>query len=160
MQQKPGFSKSCVVVGVLLAASLAARQADQKPPAARSTMSGVYSAEQAAKGEELYLTLCTGCHSSRTYASLATAWTGRPVLELFDLVQTTMPKNDAGSLTSEETARILAFMLKINRVPAGKTELSVNRTELAQIRFEFPTGLTGAIPRALTSPARAPRRPS
>lgn len=139
MKHQPGFSKSCVLVGLLLAASLAASQADQKPPV-RSTMSGVYSPQQAAKGEELYLTLCTGCHAGGTYASLSAVWTGRPVLEMFDLVQTTMPKDNPGSMTSAETAQILAFMLRINRVPAGKTELSVSRTELAQIRFEFPPG--------------------
>jgi hypothetical protein len=117
---------ACLATSVLLlvmgARSSAHLPASQHAPSG-STMSGVFTAAQAGKGEELYMTLCTGCHAGGTYASLGATWTGRPVLEMFDLLQQTMPKNDPGSLTDAETARIVAYMLKINRVPVGKSEL-------------------------------------
>lgn len=113
-------------------------QTEGDPP--RSTMSGVYSTAQAGRGEETYMNVCVACHPGGTYATPAfkTSWAGRPLSELFDIVKEKMPKNDPGSLTAQEAAQVLAYLLKINDVPAGETELPAEAPALKKIRFETP----------------------
>jgi mono/diheme cytochrome c family protein len=105
-----------------------------------STMSGVYSAAQAARGEETYMAICVACHPRGTYSTAAfrTAWNGRPLSDLFDLVREKMPKSDPGSLTPAEYAQAIAYLLKINDVPAGEHELQPGGEGLKKIRIEWP----------------------
>jgi cytochrome c5 len=105
-----------------------------------STMTGVYSAPQASRGEETYMAICVACHPAGTYTTAAfkAAWTGRLLSDLFDLVKEKMPKNDPASLTPDEYAQVVAYLLKINGVPAGKTELPPDSEALKKIRIEIP----------------------
>jgi mono/diheme cytochrome c family protein len=111
-------------------------------PTMTSTMRGVYSAAQATRGEETYMAICVACHPRGTYTTAAfrTAWTGRPLSELFDLVREKMPKSDPGSLTPQEYAQAIAYLLKINDVPAGEEELPLDSEALKKIRVEWPSG--------------------
>jgi S-disulfanyl-L-cysteine oxidoreductase SoxD len=104
-----------------------------------STAAGVYSAPQATRGEETYMAICVACHPRGTYSTAAfkTAWTGRPLSELFDLVKEKMPKNDPASLTPAEYAQVVAYLLKINDVPAGEHELPPDSEALKKIRIEM-----------------------
>jgi mono/diheme cytochrome c family protein len=119
-------------------AGRARAQTADTPP--RSTMDGVYSSAQADRGEETYMSECVACHPALSYTGEAfrAAWGGRPLSDLFVLMRDTMPKNDAGALTAKEYAQVLAYILKINRVPAGKTELPAEVDALKQIRIEMP----------------------
>ena len=103
-------------------------------------MSGVYSTQQAVQGEETYMGLCVSCHPTATQTGTAfkTTWGGRTVSELFEAIKDKMPKNEPGTLTPEETAQIIAYVLKINDVPAGATELPVGMEALKRIRIETP----------------------
>jgi mono/diheme cytochrome c family protein len=105
-----------------------------------STMTGVYSAAQATRGEETYMAICVACHPRGTYTTAAfrTAWNGRPLSDLFDLVREKMPKTDPGSLTPGEYAQAIAYLLKINDVPAGEHELPPDGEALKKIRIEWP----------------------
>ena len=53
------------------------------------------------------MAICVACHPRGTYTTPAfrTAWNGRPLSELFDLVREKMPKSDPGSLTPAEYAQ-------------------------------------------------------
>jgi mono/diheme cytochrome c family protein len=105
-----------------------------------STLEGVYSAPQATRGEETYFGLCVGCHPVATHTGTAfvVRWDGRPVAELFDAIKEKMPKNDPGSLTTEETVQLVAYLLKLNAMPAGTTELEADAEALKKIRIETP----------------------
>lgn len=107
-----------------------------------STMTGVYNAAQATRGEETYMAICVACHPRGTYTTTAfkTAWNGRPLSDLFDLVREKMPKSDPGSLTPAEYAQAIAYLLKINDVPAGEQELPPDGEGLKKIRIEWPAG--------------------
>lgn len=102
-------------------------------------MSGVYSAVQAAKGEEAYFSLCVACHPPGTYkgGTFKSNWDGRPLSELFDSISEKMPKNEPGSLTLEQYAQLVAYLLKVNDMPAGKTDLPADSAPLKDIRIEF-----------------------
>ena len=130
---------------MLFGASLANAgvQAPKKPaPPARpvTTTSGVYTAAQAAKGEQTYMNMCVGCHPTGTYRAPAfkQKWEGAALSRLFDFLSATMPKNDPGSLEPEEYAQVIAYILKINGAPAGKTVLPADMAPLAKIRIAFP----------------------
>jgi cytochrome c5 len=118
----------------------AASPCPQETKADVSTMSGVFTASQAARGEETYMTICVACHPAGTYTTPAfkTSWSNRPLSDLFSIIKNTMPKVDPGTLTLEETAQVIAYILKSNGVPPGKTELPSELAALKTIRIEMP----------------------
>jgi cytochrome c5 len=105
-----------------------------------STSTGVYTAAQAVRGEETYMNICVSCHPAGTYTTPAfrTAWHGRPLSDLFTQVSETMPKQEPASLSEKEYAQVIAYLLKINDAPAGKTELPAEIDVLKKIRIEMP----------------------
>jgi mono/diheme cytochrome c family protein len=130
---------------LLLGLSVGHRLAAQKAPApaanaATSTLAGVYTKAQADKGEQTYMNLCVGCHTATVYSGYAFAvtWDGRPLSDLYGQIKYNMPKNDPDTLTPQESAQLVAYILKINRVPAGKTELPGDDKALEKIKIEMP----------------------
>jgi S-disulfanyl-L-cysteine oxidoreductase SoxD len=146
--------RATALVGIAAAALTVAVNARARPQEpgradAKSTMAGVYTLAQASRGETTYMNLCAGCHSARNYASqgFTLLWSGRKVVELFDYLRGAMPKTDPGSLTAAETTQVIADLLKINRVPAGKVALPATNAALQSIVLEFPpTGAVGVTP--------------
>lgn len=138
----------------MMLAGAAATSGAQKPPAkpgpvaktARppakplTTASGVYTAAQAAKGEEVYMTFCVSCHPVGTYAAQAfkDKWNGAQLAKLFDLVTETMPKNEPGSLDTRDYVNAISYILRSNGAPPGKTPLPADRAALAKIRLYLP----------------------
>lgn len=106
--------------------------------APRTTLTGVYTSEQAARGKDMYSGLCASCHTAIAHAGpvFTNHWRGRLLSELFGYITETMPKGDPGSLTPQETTLILAYMLRLNGFPAGNTELPADQATLRRIRFE------------------------
>jgi mono/diheme cytochrome c family protein len=117
----------------------AAGWAQSAPPTSRSTRAGVYTADQAQKGQELYAMHCVSCHSAVTHTGpeFSAKWKGRPFWELYSYVREEMPKSEPGSLTEREYITVLAYVLKMNGMPAGEAPLSADSTELSRIRIEF-----------------------
>jgi mono/diheme cytochrome c family protein len=117
-----------------------------QPPASRSVWDGVYTAEQAKRGEARYNQLCASCHSETlgggesapplAAGEFLDTWNGLTVGELFERTRKTMPQDKPSSLTREQTADILAYILSGNRFPAGKTELPRATEVLMEIRIE------------------------
>lgn len=106
-----------------------------------STTAGVYSDDQAARGRDVYLGNCRSCHTpeSHTGAIFRTTWEGRPLAELFAYISGSMPKNEPGSLSPQENADLLAYLLKLNRMPSGESEIPSDSTTLRSIRIVSPT---------------------
>ncbi len=46
-----------------------------------------------------------------------------------------MPQNDPGSLSQQQNADILAYMLQQGSYPAGTTELPTDLTQLEALKF-------------------------
>ena len=110
------------------------------PPRVLSTASGVYTPAQAAKGEQMYMNVCVSCHPVGTYTAQAfkDKWNLAPLSKLFDFVIETMPKNEPGSLETEDYVHVIAYILKINGAPPGKTPLPADSAALAKIRLYLP----------------------
>ena len=120
--------------GIAIAAMFAAPAMAQKS----STMSGVYTIEQAMRGQDTYLGNCKSCHTPESHAgpTFQSAWGGRPLVELYQYLRDRMPKSEPGSLSSEEYADILAYLLRLNRMPSGNNELAPDEKVMQGIRFE------------------------
>lgn len=107
--------------------------------AARTTKSGVYGREQALRGQDVFLGVCKSCHTPETHTTEAftTKWNGKPLSELLQYIRDQMPKNEPGSLSAEEYADVLAYVLKLNRMPAGDADLPVDASVLKSIRIDI-----------------------
>jgi mono/diheme cytochrome c family protein len=137
-QRKRGGWTLLVAACILAVAgreAAAQRGGSHAPP--RSTLRGVYTAEQAARGEEVYAAMCTGCHTaaSHTGETFKKFWAGRPVWDLFEYVRDRMPKNDPGSLSEDEYVAVVAYLLKMNEMPSGRSALSSDSTMLKSIQI-------------------------
>jgi mono/diheme cytochrome c family protein len=55
--------------------------------------------------------------------------------DLLDRTRTTMPMNKPGTLSRQQIADLLAFVLNVNKFPAGTAELPRQAELLAQITF-------------------------
>ena len=124
----------------------------QQAPGTSSTESsqtvwdGIYTEEQAKRGGPLYSERCASCHAAdltggETAPALASAefksnWSGLSVDDLFERIKVSMPADNPGSLSRQQTADTLAFVLSRGGFPAGKTELAREAEVLKQIRFE------------------------
>ena len=106
------------------------------PVAAQATKSvwdGVYSSEQAARGKKLYVDSCSSCHKEGLQgADLAPAlkgedfvlrWAGFSMQDLFNTISTKMPSDDPGKLSPQVNADIVAYVLQVNKFPAGHEDL-------------------------------------
>jgi mono/diheme cytochrome c family protein len=118
----------------------------QAPAETRSVWDGVYTDEQAKRGEAVYRKGCAACHGDMltggesapplTGGVFQANWNGLTLGDLFDRIRKTMPLTKPGSLTRQEGADVLAFMLSINKFPAGKAELYRQSEMLKEILFQ------------------------
>jgi mono/diheme cytochrome c family protein len=120
----------------------------QEPPASesRSVWDGVYTEEQAKRGDPLYHRECGACHGQMLTGgesapplaggAFLSNWDGLTVGDLFERIRKTMPQTTPGKLSRQQNADILAYILSVNKFPAGKTELQRQTEFLKLIRFE------------------------
>jgi mono/diheme cytochrome c family protein len=128
---------------VLLAASLAAigapraQTASSADSAARTTLSGVFSAAQASRGKDTYVMFCQSCHTlaSHTGPAFMGAWKGKPLVDLFQYIRYAMPKNEPGTLSDGEYAQVMAYILHLNGMPDGSLDLPADSASLGTIRI-------------------------
>ena len=63
-------------------------------------------------------------------------WDGLTVGDLFDRIRVSMPADRPGTLSRQENADIIAYILRFNQFPAGKEELPREVQALKQILFK------------------------
>jgi mono/diheme cytochrome c family protein len=112
----------------------------------RSVNDGVYSEEQAKRGEVVYAETCANCHGEQMEgidmspalvgATFNSNWNTLTVGDLFDRIRLTMPMDRLGSITPQQNADVIAYMLKANQYPVGTTELPNTVTPLKTIKIE------------------------
>ena len=113
---------------------------------AKSVKEGVYTAEQAKRGEALYKENCAACHgedlagSGPMPALAGNDFIGnwKNVGDLFEKTHTSMPATAPGSLSEQQVSDITAYMLSKSNFPAGQTELPNKKDALMTITIEKP----------------------
>jgi len=111
-----------------------------------SVWDGVYTEDQSKRGQALYTKECAGCHGTELSGgeeapplaggTFLSNWSGLTLGELFERIRVSMPQGSPGSLSRQQNADILAYLLNFNQFPAGKTELQKDTELLKQIRLE------------------------
>jgi len=110
--------------------------------APKSAWDGVYTEDQAKRGEAGSKATCQACHGERLSGDMGpglagddflAAWSGKPAAELFDKIRTTMPQGNEGSLSAKEAADLVAYIFQLNKFPAGQTELGTDAALLGRI---------------------------
>ena len=142
------------VVSTLCATASSGDGPDSKqaaPPSAgrpansgQTVWAGVYNAAQAKRGETLAVQKCVICHGEELLGNEAPGlvgpdflvhWNTQTAWDLLDRMKTTMPATTPGTLSLQENADILAYILSLNAFPAGEKELPSDMAALSQIRI-------------------------
>jgi mono/diheme cytochrome c family protein len=103
-----------------------------------SVWSGVYTAAQGKRGQELYSGACSQCHGPRlngaaqsdqppspaiARAGFLRKWEGKTVAELFKYVREMMPTDNPGTLSDQQAIDSITYMFAVSEIPAGDKEL-------------------------------------
>jgi mono/diheme cytochrome c family protein len=129
--------------------------------AAQTVQDGVFSDAQASRGEGIYRQQCASCHGNKLEGSqgppltgdfFVSRWQTQPLSDLVNKIRNTMPADGPGSLTPQQSADVMAHILKTGGFPAGKTELASDEPALS--RIGWPKSAVAAAP-ASTGPGRA-----
>jgi mono/diheme cytochrome c family protein len=135
-----------LVAALAAYASRSSAQPAQGAGTGKSVWDGVYTMDQAKRGQEKYIQVCSSCHQpdlsgSDQSPSLAGGefldrWDGQSVGDLADRIRLTMPQDDIGSLTIQMSADITAYLLQANSLPAGQEELKADRAALKALMIK------------------------
>jgi S-disulfanyl-L-cysteine oxidoreductase SoxD len=145
---------SRVVLHVLIALAACAPvdrdlRAQTSASATASIRDGVFTAEQARRGQAAYTGPCDRCHGYKLDGAaddpdmlpappvagpkFLRKWNGRTLAALVEYLSATMPANNPGYLSADEWADIVAYMLATSGMPAGGAELRSSREALASV---------------------------
>lgn len=124
------MTKYLLWVAVVLAAAATLSTPVQ---AETTTWDGIYSADQAARGEAVYMAKCSQCHGPQlggidaapplTGGNFASNWSGVPLDAMLNRIRISMPQNAPGTMSRRETADVLAFLIQANGFPSGARDL-------------------------------------
>lgn len=114
--------------------------------AKKTSWDGVYTEEQAARGQKTYKRVCGYCHrddlsgggDERGAPALVDSffrfrWREHTVADMFETIGTTMPRSAPASLSPQDYVDVISFLLQANKMPAGDTELLPDVEKLEQI---------------------------
>ena len=115
-----------------------------------SAQSGLFTAEQARRGEAAYNKNCATCHgpelrpADREVTPLIdrafkSGWVGKTVAEMFEVTRDTMPPEEKNSLGDQVYLDIIAYILQFNKIPAGGLELKPDMSLLRQTVIPAPS---------------------
>jgi mono/diheme cytochrome c family protein len=116
----------------------------------------LYTTDQAGQGAALYAGQCAVCHGAQLEGIAGPALTGTAFHQmaaaqhltpksLLDVVSTTMPMTAPGTLTADQYASLVAFILQKSGYPAGGKPLSKDNPELAGLDLGIdPTAAPGS----------------
>ena len=141
LKRRLAISGLCLMLG--MSATFA------QPTGARSTASGVFTAEQAKSGERAFQAKCAGCHGEDLHSTDAEApdltegafkfgWQGKTLANRFEQIRSTMPLGNARGLDDQTYIDIVAYILQFNGMPSGSQKLEPDTRALEQIVVAIP----------------------
>ncbi|MBL4729645.1 MAG: cytochrome c [Gammaproteobacteria bacterium] len=106
---------------------------------------GVYTSEQAARGEIVYTEACIACHgqdlggNSNSPGLIGMGfmflWEGRTLGEFFEKIRSEMPTDRPGQLPVQDYLDVVAYILQKNAFPEGREAMSFNVAVLNSIEI-------------------------
>jgi alcohol dehydrogenase (cytochrome c) len=120
---------------------------------------GPFTAEQVAAGRSAYIASCMACHQPTLEGAgdalplagraFMLAWSNRTTKELYDLIHTSMPYGNGGSLDPATYANLVAFILHANGAKEGSQAL----TPTTAVRIG--ASANGTVPAEISAGLRA-----
>ena len=116
--------------------------------AQQSVWDGVYTDDQAARGEAHYARSCESCHGADlsgnpvdeipalAWDAFLMHWNDKTIKDLFDSIKRSMPQDKPGSLNARAYVDVIAYLLQVNKFPSGSREIGLNPDVLAKIVIE------------------------
>jgi mono/diheme cytochrome c family protein len=111
----------------------------------QSVWAGVYTDAQADQGASVYKTHCLSCHGDALGGgeqvpalrgvTFGATWEGVPLSDLFERMRKTMPPGKSGVVNRQEYASVLAYLLKMNGMPAGAAALPNDQAALTDMVY-------------------------
>ena len=108
---------------------------------------GIFTEEQAVRGQAVYEKKCASCHGARLEGATASALAGakfadkwgrgdKTVDDLYFIIRTQMPFGAGNTLTGQQYIDSVSFLLKANGYKAGAKELPADSAILKQIKID------------------------
>ena len=129
---------------------VATHAASPQPNAEPGALPALYTQAQAEAGEAVYAANCVSCHGPDLHGRAAPAIAGTDFLtaakdndwtleQIQYIVTAMMPLNASGSLSPEQYADVIAYLLASNCFPAGTTAFPQDdQSKFADIKFSPP----------------------
>lgn len=121
-----------------------ARSCDKPKKASKAP--ALFTQAQAGEGKSIYEAKCSFCHAPDLTGRAGPALKGKffaspshkyKVGDIFTIVAQNMPATAPGSLTNEEYAKIMAFILQQNGYPAGEQELTFDAAKSSKTPLRY-----------------------
>lgn len=133
------FVETRLSITVLLALAGLALLRQQGDPSTgmKSVQDRVYTVEQAQRGERVFGEKCLECHAPEEFVGgYMDGWRGRTAHDLVEAIWETMPETNPGGLKRQDYIDIVAYLFKLNGVPAGETKMDAKTVN--GIRIDGP----------------------
>jgi mono/diheme cytochrome c family protein len=128
------------LIGLVAAVTLA-------QDATRSVWDGVYTADQAARGQATYNSECASCHGDQLNGGemapplaggeFMSNWNGLTVGDLFERIRTAMPPGVPSKVGRDAKVAIVAYILQYNKFPVGTADMPAQTEAMKQIKIEM-----------------------
>jgi len=143
------------IVRAALIATIACAASAAPALAASGASGATFTADQAKQGHDVYTQHCASCHGDKLQGLAAPSLAGKDFLTtaehngwtigmLQTIVTQNMPFNDPASLSDEQYADVIAFLLASNCFQAGSKKFPEEATPaLAKIKIATPSHPAG-----------------
>jgi S-disulfanyl-L-cysteine oxidoreductase SoxD len=141
MKQSRDVVASLVVVGICALVT----QGTFADSPSTSQWSGVYAAAQAQRGELVYSQNCAICHGPDLLGgemappliggTFQSNWNEQSLGDLYERIRVSMPLNAPGTLSSQQVADAMSYLLSKDGYPSGANELPTQVETLKEIKF-------------------------
>ena len=134
-----------LVLGIAL---LGAGYSSVGAQAPKTVLDGIYTSAQAERGKAVYAMNCAGCHGDKAEGGAAGPTLSGPDFTngykdgtagaLLNKISQDMPSSAPGSLEGQQYADVFAYLLSINKYPAGQTEAPKDAAVLKAVKMAAP----------------------
>jgi len=130
------------LISALLVAFAVAMPGPSAAQTAKTAAAGIYNEAQALRGKKLYQDSCAACHGASLEGAeslplsgkhFAARWGTLPVGALLTYLNMLMPLGQPGSLGVRGNTDVVAYILSVNKFPAGAAELPADQQVLDEI---------------------------
>jgi alcohol dehydrogenase (cytochrome c) len=152
-------SRSLLVVALALVVLAATAGVTAKKSLTGSVGNDWYSSDQAAQGKALFAEKCAVCHGANLQGGAGPAlagnqfflrYRGKPLSALWSTVHTQMPLNAPGTLSTQQSLAVVAYILQKNGFPAGPSPI-VGHYDIARIIPDAAPGASASVAAAATA---------